>query len=192
MKTAEFKTVGQVSQILDVPVKRLSYLIDTGKVPGSSHRCGMWRVFTDSDIQDIRQAIADNGWLVLPGRLHRKPPVEKRGGRGVKGASTENSPIIKQVFDLLKKYPNMFTFQSENVTSLEGHKYWVFTLGLYQYDAQGKNMQFVDKVQVESDTINAGILKWVKNVVKLHMRDMETNLWYATSQKKGAKQHAHV
>jgi DNA-binding transcriptional MerR regulator len=59
MTTPEYRTIGSVADQLELPRWRLAYLIDRGDVPGSSLQVPGRRLFSDEDVERIRQAIAE-------------------------------------------------------------------------------------------------------------------------------------
>ena len=58
MATRSYSTIGPVATHLGIPRWRLAYLIERGDVPGPSLQVAGRRLFTDPDVERIRQALA--------------------------------------------------------------------------------------------------------------------------------------
>jgi hypothetical protein len=59
MTKPHYRTIGPVADQLKLPRWRLAYLIDRGDVPGASLQVPGRRLFSDEDVERIRQAIAE-------------------------------------------------------------------------------------------------------------------------------------
>jgi len=57
MTRTNYWTIGQVATQLGVPRWRLAYLIDRGDAPGPSLQVTGRRLFTDADVEQIRQSL---------------------------------------------------------------------------------------------------------------------------------------
>jgi DNA-binding transcriptional MerR regulator len=58
MTGTEYRTIGAVAAELGMPRWRLAYLIERGDVPGPSVQVPGRRLFTESDVEQIRRAFA--------------------------------------------------------------------------------------------------------------------------------------
>jgi DNA-binding transcriptional MerR regulator len=59
MATTLYSTIGAVAERLTVPRWKLAYLIDRGDVPGPSLQVPGRRLFSEDDVGQIRQALAE-------------------------------------------------------------------------------------------------------------------------------------
>jgi DNA-binding transcriptional MerR regulator len=57
MTTTDYLTIGPVAARLGLPRWRLAYLIERGDVPGPSLQVPGRRLFTEQDVDAIRQAL---------------------------------------------------------------------------------------------------------------------------------------
>jgi DNA-binding transcriptional MerR regulator len=57
MAETNYLTIGPVAAQVGVPRWRLAYLIEHGNVPGPSFQVPGRRLFTEADVQQIRQAL---------------------------------------------------------------------------------------------------------------------------------------
>jgi DNA-binding transcriptional MerR regulator len=64
MRGAGYFTTGQAAARLGLPRWRLAYLIERGAVPGPSVQVPGRRLFSQSDLQAIRQALRRTGSVV--------------------------------------------------------------------------------------------------------------------------------
>jgi DNA-binding transcriptional MerR regulator len=58
MATQSYWTIGPVAAQLGIPRWRLAYLIERGDVPGPSLQVAGRRLFSDPDVERIREALA--------------------------------------------------------------------------------------------------------------------------------------
>jgi DNA-binding transcriptional MerR regulator len=61
MAEPRYSTIGHVADRLAIPRWRLAYLIDRGDVPGPSLQVPGRRLFSEDDIERIRQALEGRG-----------------------------------------------------------------------------------------------------------------------------------
>jgi DNA-binding transcriptional MerR regulator len=59
MTTTRYSTIGAVADRLAIPRWKLAYLIDRGDVPGSSQQVPGRRLFSEADVERIREALSE-------------------------------------------------------------------------------------------------------------------------------------
>jgi DNA-binding transcriptional MerR regulator len=59
MTTTRYSTIGAVADQLAIPRWKLAYLIDRGDVPGPSQQVPGRRLFSEADVELIREAISE-------------------------------------------------------------------------------------------------------------------------------------
>jgi DNA-binding transcriptional MerR regulator len=59
MATNRYSTIGAVADRLAIPRWKLAYLIERGDVPGSSLQVPGRRLFSEDDVERIREALSE-------------------------------------------------------------------------------------------------------------------------------------